>query len=158
MSRGSRPSALPLYPAPLGILMKSSPALPMCPRKPPSSARPALPCTVRKTARSVSKQGAHAEEGAGWGPRVLLPPAFVLLSQNLREEPIHILNVAIQHADHLEDEELVPIFRTFVQSKVCWACLWFCVTGGGRRGCCGEGSHAPESCWVLQGHRPGFPA
>ncbi|XP_047552324.1 acetyl-CoA carboxylase 2 isoform X1 [Lutra lutra] len=38
-------------------------------------------------------------------------------SKNLREEPIHILNVAIQHADHLEDEELVPIFRTFVQSK-----------------------------------------
>ncbi|XP_027431410.2 acetyl-CoA carboxylase 2 isoform X2 [Zalophus californianus] len=38
-------------------------------------------------------------------------------SKNLREEPIHILNVAIQYADHLEDEELVPIFRTFVQSK-----------------------------------------
>ncbi|XP_049645344.1 acetyl-CoA carboxylase 2 [Suncus etruscus] len=34
-----------------------------------------------------------------------------------REEPIHILNVAIQSVDHLEDEELVPIFRTFVQSK-----------------------------------------
>uniref|UniRef100_A0A452R4U2 Acetyl-CoA carboxylase beta n=1 Tax=Ursus americanus TaxID=9643 RepID=A0A452R4U2_URSAM len=54
----------------------------------------------------------------GWGPRVLLPPAFVLLSQNPREEPIHILNVALQYADHLEDEELVPIFRKFVQSKV----------------------------------------
>uniref|UniRef100_A0A8C0XE11 acetyl-CoA carboxylase n=1 Tax=Castor canadensis TaxID=51338 RepID=A0A8C0XE11_CASCN len=39
-------------------------------------------------------------------------------SKNLREEPIHILNVAIQCADHLEDEALVPIFRTFVQSKV----------------------------------------
>ncbi|XP_054450078.1 acetyl-CoA carboxylase 2 isoform X1 [Pteronotus mesoamericanus] len=38
-------------------------------------------------------------------------------SKNLREEPIHILNVAIQCADHLEDEELVPILRTFVQSK-----------------------------------------
>uniref|UniRef100_A0A8C0X7X8 acetyl-CoA carboxylase n=1 Tax=Castor canadensis TaxID=51338 RepID=A0A8C0X7X8_CASCN len=38
-------------------------------------------------------------------------------SKNLREEPIHILNVAIQCADHLEDEALVPIFRTFVQSK-----------------------------------------
>nr|KAF6463658.1 acetyl-CoA carboxylase beta [Rousettus aegyptiacus] len=37
--------------------------------------------------------------------------------KNLREEPIHILNVAIQYADHLEDEELVPILRTFVQSK-----------------------------------------
>ncbi|XP_077016210.1 acetyl-CoA carboxylase 2 isoform X2 [Tamandua tetradactyla] len=37
--------------------------------------------------------------------------------KSLREEPIHILNVAIQSADHLEDEELVPIFRTFVQSK-----------------------------------------
>ncbi|XP_005636385.1 acetyl-CoA carboxylase 2 isoform X1 [Canis lupus familiaris] len=38
-------------------------------------------------------------------------------SKNLREEPIHILNVALQYADHLEDELLVPIFRTFVQSK-----------------------------------------
>ncbi|XP_023617815.1 acetyl-CoA carboxylase 2 isoform X2 [Myotis lucifugus] len=37
--------------------------------------------------------------------------------KNLREEPIHILNVAIQCAEHLEDEELVPILRTFVQSK-----------------------------------------
>uniref|UniRef100_A0A452TGM5 Acetyl-CoA carboxylase 1 n=1 Tax=Ursus maritimus TaxID=29073 RepID=A0A452TGM5_URSMA len=41
-------------------------------------------------------------------------------SKNPREEPIHILNVALQYADHLEDEELVPIFRKFVQSKVCW--------------------------------------
>lgn len=87
----------------------------------------------------MSEQGSYAEEGAGWGPRVLLPPAFVLPSQNVREEPIHILNVAIQYADHLEDEELVPIFRMFVQSKVCWACLWFRVTEGGGRGCCGEG-------------------
>ncbi|XP_055002917.1 acetyl-CoA carboxylase 2 isoform X1 [Sorex araneus] len=38
-------------------------------------------------------------------------------SKGPREEPIHILNVAIQSADHLEDEELVPIFRTFIQSK-----------------------------------------
>ncbi|KAM6165825.1 acetyl-CoA carboxylase 2 isoform 2-T2 [Erethizon dorsatum] len=38
-------------------------------------------------------------------------------SKSLREEPIHILNVAIQCADHLEDEALVPVFRTFVQSK-----------------------------------------
>nr|XP_035941869.1 LOW QUALITY PROTEIN: acetyl-CoA carboxylase 2 [Halichoerus grypus] len=38
-------------------------------------------------------------------------------SKNVKEEPIHILNVAIQYADHLEDEELVPIFRMFVQSK-----------------------------------------
>ena len=37
------------------------------------------------------------------------------------------MNVAIQYADRLEDEELVPILRTFVQSKVDWACLWFCV-------------------------------
>ncbi|XP_066116448.1 acetyl-CoA carboxylase 2 isoform X1 [Saccopteryx bilineata] len=37
--------------------------------------------------------------------------------KGLREEPIHILNVAIQCADHLEDEELVPILRTFIQSK-----------------------------------------
>ncbi|XP_075390444.1 acetyl-CoA carboxylase 2 [Tenrec ecaudatus] len=34
-----------------------------------------------------------------------------------REEPIHILNVALQSTDHLEDEDLVPVFRTFVQSK-----------------------------------------
>ncbi|XP_058387618.1 acetyl-CoA carboxylase 2 isoform X2 [Diceros bicornis minor] len=38
-------------------------------------------------------------------------------SKSHREEPIHILNVALQCADHLEDEELVPIFRTFVQSR-----------------------------------------
>ncbi|XP_036132271.1 acetyl-CoA carboxylase 2 isoform X1 [Molossus molossus] len=38
-------------------------------------------------------------------------------NKNPREEPIHILNVAIQCADHLEDDELVPILRTFVQSK-----------------------------------------
>uniref|UniRef100_A0A2K6GW75 acetyl-CoA carboxylase n=1 Tax=Propithecus coquereli TaxID=379532 RepID=A0A2K6GW75_PROCO len=37
--------------------------------------------------------------------------------KSLREEPIHILNVAIRCADHLEDEALVLIFRTFVQSK-----------------------------------------
>ncbi|KAM9195093.1 acetyl-CoA carboxylase 2 isoform 2-T2 [Dugong dugon] len=37
--------------------------------------------------------------------------------KSTRDEPIHILNVALQSADHLEDEELVPIFRTFVQSK-----------------------------------------
>uniref|UniRef100_A0A8D0NRT9 Acetyl-CoA carboxylase beta n=1 Tax=Sus scrofa TaxID=9823 RepID=A0A8D0NRT9_PIG len=38
-------------------------------------------------------------------------------SKSLREEPVHILNVAIRYADHHEDEQLVPIFRTFVQSK-----------------------------------------
>ncbi|XP_028621240.1 acetyl-CoA carboxylase 2 [Grammomys surdaster] len=37
--------------------------------------------------------------------------------KSLREEPIHILNVAIQYADHKEDEALVPVFRAFVQSK-----------------------------------------
>ncbi|EHH21157.1 hypothetical protein EGK_04160 [Macaca mulatta] len=37
--------------------------------------------------------------------------------KSLREDPIHILNVSIQCADHLEDEALVPILRTFVQSK-----------------------------------------
>uniref|UniRef100_A0A670ZYG8 acetyl-CoA carboxylase n=1 Tax=Pseudonaja textilis TaxID=8673 RepID=A0A670ZYG8_PSETE len=38
-------------------------------------------------------------------------------NKNVREEPIHILNVAIRWADHQEDEELVPIFRAFAQSK-----------------------------------------
>ncbi|XP_053558098.1 acetyl-CoA carboxylase 2 isoform X2 [Bombina bombina] len=38
-------------------------------------------------------------------------------NKNIREEPIHILNVAIQSADRLEDEELVAMFRTFAQSK-----------------------------------------
>ncbi|XP_053444554.1 acetyl-CoA carboxylase 2 isoform X1 [Nycticebus coucang] len=37
--------------------------------------------------------------------------------KSLREEPIHILNVAIQSADRLEDEALVQTLRTFVQSK-----------------------------------------
>uniref|UniRef100_A0A8C6Y901 acetyl-CoA carboxylase n=1 Tax=Naja naja TaxID=35670 RepID=A0A8C6Y901_NAJNA len=36
---------------------------------------------------------------------------------NVREEPIHILNVAVRWADHQEDDELVPIFRAFAQSK-----------------------------------------
>uniref|UniRef100_A0A8C5T0B0 Acetyl-CoA carboxylase beta n=1 Tax=Laticauda laticaudata TaxID=8630 RepID=A0A8C5T0B0_LATLA len=38
-------------------------------------------------------------------------------NKNVREEPIHILNVAVRWADHQEDEELVPIFRAFAQSK-----------------------------------------
>ncbi|XP_062816368.1 acetyl-CoA carboxylase 2 isoform X2 [Anolis carolinensis] len=37
--------------------------------------------------------------------------------KNLREEPIHILNVALRFVDQGEDEELVPIFRSFAQSK-----------------------------------------
>uniref|UniRef100_A0A674K9S8 acetyl-CoA carboxylase n=1 Tax=Terrapene triunguis TaxID=2587831 RepID=A0A674K9S8_9SAUR len=38
-------------------------------------------------------------------------------NKNIQEEPIHILNTAIRWAGHLEDEELVPVFRTFAQSK-----------------------------------------
>ncbi|KAM4709981.1 acetyl-CoA carboxylase 2 isoform 2-T2 [Discoglossus pictus] len=38
-------------------------------------------------------------------------------NKNIREEPIHILNVAIKSTDRLEDEELVAMFRTFSQSK-----------------------------------------
>ncbi|XP_019394384.1 PREDICTED: acetyl-CoA carboxylase 2 isoform X3 [Crocodylus porosus] len=38
-------------------------------------------------------------------------------NKNVREEPIHILNIAIQWVEHLEDEKLVPIFRAFAQSK-----------------------------------------
>ncbi|XP_061459332.1 acetyl-CoA carboxylase 2 isoform X2 [Rhineura floridana] len=38
-------------------------------------------------------------------------------NKNVREEPIHILNIAVQSVEHLEDEELVPVFRAFVQSK-----------------------------------------
>ncbi|OXB62162.1 hypothetical protein ASZ78_015344 [Callipepla squamata] len=37
--------------------------------------------------------------------------------KNIREEPIHILNIALRRADHAEDEKLVPIFRAFAQSK-----------------------------------------
>uniref|UniRef100_A0A8C3KGU8 Acetyl-CoA carboxylase beta n=1 Tax=Calidris pygmaea TaxID=425635 RepID=A0A8C3KGU8_9CHAR len=36
---------------------------------------------------------------------------------NVREEPIHILNIALRWAEHMEDEKLVPIFRAFAQSK-----------------------------------------
>uniref|UniRef100_A0A8B9NJ21 acetyl-CoA carboxylase n=1 Tax=Accipiter nisus TaxID=211598 RepID=A0A8B9NJ21_9AVES len=36
---------------------------------------------------------------------------------NVHEEPIHILNIALRWADHMEDEKLVPIFRAFAQSK-----------------------------------------
>lgn len=69
----------------------------------------------------------------GEGPTIVpppCPPAPVFLLQSLREEPIHILNVAIQYADHMEDEALVPVFRAFVQSKVFPLCLW-----GRRTGC-----------------------
>ncbi|NXJ60581.1 ACACB carboxylase, partial [Rostratula benghalensis] len=38
-------------------------------------------------------------------------------SKNVREEPIHILNIALRWAEHVEDEKLVPIFRAFAQSK-----------------------------------------
>ncbi|KAM6297727.1 acetyl-CoA carboxylase 2 [Aegotheles albertisi] len=38
-------------------------------------------------------------------------------AKNIREEPIHILNVALRCAEHAEDEKLVPIFRAFAQSK-----------------------------------------
>ncbi|KAG8455711.1 hypothetical protein GDO86_001775 [Hymenochirus boettgeri] len=38
-------------------------------------------------------------------------------NKSIREEPIHILNVAIKSADHMEDEELVSVFRAFSQSK-----------------------------------------
>ncbi|KAM9625723.1 acetyl-CoA carboxylase 2 isoform 2-T2 [Morphnus guianensis] len=38
-------------------------------------------------------------------------------AKNVREEPIHILNIALHWADHMEDEKLVPIFRAFAQSK-----------------------------------------
>uniref|UniRef100_U3K2H1 acetyl-CoA carboxylase n=1 Tax=Ficedula albicollis TaxID=59894 RepID=U3K2H1_FICAL len=38
-------------------------------------------------------------------------------TKNIREEPIHILNVALCSADYVEDEKLVPIFRAFAQSK-----------------------------------------
>ncbi|XP_042297368.1 acetyl-CoA carboxylase 2 [Sceloporus undulatus] len=38
-------------------------------------------------------------------------------NKSVREEPIHILNVALRFADRHEDEELVPVFRAFAQSK-----------------------------------------
>ncbi|KFP40403.1 Acetyl-CoA carboxylase 2, partial [Chlamydotis macqueenii] len=38
-------------------------------------------------------------------------------AKNVREEPIHILNIALRWAEHAEDEKLVPIFRAFAQSK-----------------------------------------
>ncbi|XP_018116412.1 acetyl-CoA carboxylase 2 isoform X2 [Xenopus laevis] len=38
-------------------------------------------------------------------------------NKSIREEPIHILNVAIKSVDRMEDEELVSEFRTFCQSK-----------------------------------------
>lgn len=38
-------------------------------------------------------------------------------NKSIREEPIHILNVAIKSADQMEDEELGTMFKTFSQSK-----------------------------------------
>ena len=66
----------------------------------------------------MPERGGEAEERAGQGLQALGRPSLGFLAQSLREEPVHILNVAIRYADHHEDEQLVPIFRTFVQSKV----------------------------------------
>ncbi|XP_067862154.1 acetyl-CoA carboxylase isoform X2 [Heptranchias perlo] len=38
-------------------------------------------------------------------------------NKSLKEEPIHILNVALKEADCEQDDELVPIFSKFCQSK-----------------------------------------
>ncbi|XP_072839289.2 acetyl-CoA carboxylase 2 isoform X2 [Pogona vitticeps] len=38
-------------------------------------------------------------------------------NKNVRDEPIHILNIAVRWADFPEDEQLVPVFRAFAQSK-----------------------------------------
>ncbi|XP_068095507.1 acetyl-CoA carboxylase 2 isoform X1 [Hyperolius riggenbachi] len=38
-------------------------------------------------------------------------------NKSIREEPIHILNVAIKFADNMEDEELVATFKAYSQSK-----------------------------------------
>lgn len=43
---------------------------------------------------------------------------MVNLSQNTRENPIHIINVSIKSADTEDDEALVKVFAAFTQSKV----------------------------------------
>lgn len=62
----------------------------------------------------------------GAGTAVMLLPRLTVgfCCQNIREEPIHILNIALCSADHVEDEKLVPIFRAFAQSKVCRCTLF----------------------------------
>lgn len=60
-----------------------------------------------------------APGGAGTAVMLLARVDWGFCCQNIREEPIHILNVALCSADHMEDEKLVPIFRAFAQSKVC---------------------------------------
>lgn len=66
--------------------------------------------------------------------------------------------MAIEHADHLDDEALVPIFRTFVQSKVLRP---GCAVGWGRgiMGCSGRLLYEAEwLAWVrtMVGSPPGL--
>lgn len=42
----------------------------------------------------------------------------ISLFQNMKENPIHIINVSIKQADTEDDDALVSAFTTFAQSKV----------------------------------------
>lgn len=59
----------------------------------------------------------------------------VCLFQNMKENPIHIINVSIKQADTEDDDALVSAFTTFAQSKVrflniaqqyLYLCVLFC--------------------------------
>lgn len=58
--------------------------------------------------------------------------------QTAREEPIHILNVAIKTDSDVDDDGLAAMFREFTQSKVSWN--WNCVIVQGSSVCFGEKS------------------
>lgn len=77
---------------------------------------------MRRTARSG---GQEEGRGGGWpfsyqghdvdAVRVTPPPPLL---QNMKDNPIHIINVAIRSADSEDDDLLVAAFGTFAQSKV----------------------------------------
>lgn len=61
--------------------------------------------------------------------------------QSAREEPIHILNVAIKTDSDVDDDSLAAMFREFTQSKVSSLCpplpLW--ASAGQEKSVCSPG-------------------
>ena len=71
--------------------------------------------------------------------------------QTAREEPIHILNVAIKTDGDVDDDGLAAMFREFTQSKVSpWLSLWNCVMVQDSSVCFGKNLYVPQVsvCWL----------
>lgn len=67
--------------------------------------------------------------------------------QAAREEPIHILNVAIKTDSDVDDDGLAAMFREFTQSKVSHLnslSLWNYLTAQDSSVCFGKSQHSPQ--------------